>query len=651
MSDYIYLRTNEYWDEYDGYKLGRTCDISNRESNYVTSEILRGNYEMVIEITDDHFNSIIIERILQKYFKNYHIYINGAKEIYNKQIKNEIIELLNKTCLKFRVLTKEEIDDFDHKQRIELLTKIFQKKKSSYRNKLQKEYINDLVKQLLSNNRVFMKAPTGFGKTHVYFKLIKELKLNRILCLTPRRNLNIQITDERYIKYIKDDNYDIIHYSHNNLDEKETIIKQYANNNKKFIMTACYQSSKQMLEFIKQYQLKFDIIIFDEAHFITNWIDTNNEFLMNDNITTYKLFGSATPTDDIEMNIPLFGNIIEKVKIHQLINNKVLCDIETLVKKLDNKKKEYHNLCDLIISNMVKYNKRKGIIYVNQCENAETLYKLLNKQKVINTYIYTSKKTEDENKIIIEEFEQDTKPAVVIAVGKISYGYDNEDIDFICLGDPRQSDIDIRQIIGRGLRYNKENYPDKVLHMMIPLYKDEFDRYPQNQALKNYLNYIIGECDKDIIFKADNMISVSKSKDSNMNANNYEGDEIPSELLLEYCTTGYNKFTDFMRFLRRNEVYDELSYNGLRKTNIWMPIIGKLKEKYPKFCFRDIDKNKYNYYDTKNEVIKAISTAQDKLKIEIGYDKFSDLTQLQLMNQLNKIDCKIPNVDFDLYYP
>lgn len=130
-----------------------------------------------------------------------------------------------------------------------------------------------------------------------------------------------------------------------------------------------------MFDLLKKYPPKFDVIIFDEAHFITNWIN-NNEFLIND-VTKYRLFGSATPTDIIEMNISIFGNIIEKVKIYQLINNKVLCDIETLVKKLDNRKKEYHNLCDLIISNMIKYNKRKGIIYVNNCANAEALYKLL----------------------------------------------------------------------------------------------------------------------------------------------------------------------------------------------------------------------------------------------------------------------------------
>jgi hypothetical protein len=53
------------------------------------------------------------------------------------------------------------------------------------------------------------------------------------------------------------------------------------------------------------------------------------------------------------------------------------------------------------------------------------------------------------------------------------------------LGDPRQSDIDIRQIIGRGLRWNKQLYPNKLLHLLVPIYKDEFGNCAKNECLKN----------------------------------------------------------------------------------------------------------------------------------------------------------------------
>jgi superfamily II DNA or RNA helicase len=190
--------------------------------------------------------------------------------------------------------------------------------------------------------------------------------------------------------------------------------------------------------------------------------------------------------------------------------------------------------------------KKKGIIYVNDCKNAENLYKLLQKQDKLNVYIYISKEIEVENSddTCIKIFEQDKKQCIIICVGKIGYGYDNDFIDFICLGDPRQSDIEIRQIIGRGLRWKKEVYPNKLLHLLIPLYKDEFGNCSKNEHLKKYLDYIIGECGKDIIFKNNGIVVVGNNKESPNEGTDYDGDNIPTEILNEYCTTGYNKYTD-----------------------------------------------------------------------------------------------------------
>lgn len=50
MNGYIYVRTNEYWDLYDVYKLGKSSNILDRETNYITSEINRGTYIMIIEL-------------------------------------------------------------------------------------------------------------------------------------------------------------------------------------------------------------------------------------------------------------------------------------------------------------------------------------------------------------------------------------------------------------------------------------------------------------------------------------------------------------------------------------------------------------------------------------------------------------------------
>lgn len=510
--------------------------------------------------------------------KFFTIYLNLAKE--------------NKLNLKYFIQT--ELDEYYKKYETPNynLFKSFQKfqlnELNKYQNKLsnsgnfremkQIEYMNDIKMQLELSNKCFIKAPTGFGKTVLYYKSIGKLNCKKILILTPRKMLNKQIVESKYTKYLNNSSgYKILHYSElSNIEAKQLCIKKikkYQKKNSNFILTSCYQSKENLLSHIQEFRVKFDLIIFDEAHTIETW--ENSPFVSDSSIAKYRIFGSATPTENIESKPEIFGSIIEKVKVYELINNETLCNIQTLVKKLNGKKQEYHNLKDLIIQSMEKYSKKKGIIYVNSIDNAQKLYDLMKTQTKINTYIFVSNivRVSNNDDLSIEKFEADNKASIIIAVGKISYGYDNPLIDFICLGDPRQSDIDIRQILGRGLRWNKEVYPNKILHILIPLYKNEFGKYNKNEALKKYLDYIIGECGKDIIIKNTNIVDDNDNiiGEIDVEGKDYNGLTIPIDILEEYCTTGYNKFTDFMRFLKKNNCWDEVAYNELwEKNKNWM---------------------------------------------------------------------------------
>ena len=660
---FIYIRQHIYYENDKICKLGKTKNIPDRDNGYVPGEYIRGYFVLVIEISNEQtFDDTYVEKLLQKNFKNYHSRKNGGREFYQNKIIDEIIPFLKTTPIKFKVLTQEEINNLIRQERIKKLKEILKKfyhnrqtKENRLRNKLQELYLGKIINHLNQYKKVFLKAPTGFGKTHIYYKTIIRMKFNRILFLTPRILLNQQIVENKYSSYIKDDDYKIIHFSDLEYSKKEKKIKEYSKNNKKIIMTSCYQSGDRLLKYIKKYNFVFDIIIFDEAHFITSWANAENisEFLSNNDICNYRLFGSATPTEDIELQPLIYGNIVEKVKVYELINEELLCNIETIVKQLKEKKAEYHNLKDLIVKSMRKYNKKKGIIYLNDCKNAESLYKLLQQQDMINVYIYISKDIEVENDsdTDIKTFENDKNQCVIICVGKIGYGYDNPYIDFICLGDSRQSDIDIRQIIGRGLRWDKSVYPNKLLHLLIPLYRDEFGNCSKNEHLKKYLDYIIGECGNDIIFKSDGNAVIKNKKHNLEKGRDYDGENIPTEILNEYCTTGYNKYTDFIRFLKSNKIYDEISYNQLKEKQEWIVSLGDIKKKYPKFCFRHIHPNNINYYWNKKEAIYATIITKDILIKKIGRDNYSELTHDQLIKKYNLIDNKIPNIDIDLYYP
>lgn len=661
---YIYIRQHSSYNNNKICKLGKTKNIPDRDNTYATSEYKRGYFILAIELLNtQEYDDTYVEQLLQRYFKKYHSKIDGGTEFYQNKIIDEIVPFLSTTKIKFKVLSEEEINNLIHQERIrklkDLLKRFFhnrlsETKENRLRNKLQEIYLVEIINHLNTYNKVFLKAPTGFGKTHIYYKTILRMKFNRILFLTPRILLNQQIVEDKYSSYIKDDNYRIIHFSDLDNLSKEEKIKKYSKNNRKIIMTSCYQSGTKLLELLKKYNFLFDLIIFDEAHFITSWGNPENisEFLTN-NICNYRLFGSATPTEDIETAPNIYGSIIEKVKVYELINQELLCNIETIVKQLENKKKEYHNLKDLIVESMIKYNKKKGIIYVNDCKNAESLYKLLQKQDKLNVYIYVSKKIDVENDsdTDIKIFENDKEKCVIICVGKIGYGYDNDFIDFICLGDPRQSDIDIRQIIGRGLRWKKEVYPNKLLHLLVPLYRDEFGNCAKNEHLKKYLDYIIGECGQDIIFKSNGNVIVGNGRQTPNEGNNYDGVNIPTEILNEYCTTGYNKYTDFLRFLKSNLIYDEISYNKLKEKQNWIIDLGGIQTKYPKFCFRHIHPNNIDYYWNKKEALEAYELINNKLADTIGKEKYKKLDSRYKLNKINELEKKIPPINFDLYYP
>lgn len=660
---FVYVRQHIYYENDKICKLGKSKNIPNRDNCYATGEYSRGKFGLVIEISNNQiFDDTYVEKLLQRYFKNYHSKIDGGSEFYQNKIIDEIEPFLSNTLIKFKVLSEKEINNLIHQERIrnlkDLLKKFLhnrQSKENRLRNKLQAIYLVEIINELNTYKKVFLKAPTGFGKTHIYYKTILRMKFNRILFLTPRILLNQQIVEDKYSSYIKNDNYKIIHFSDLDNSSKEEKIKKYSKNNRKIIMTSCYQSGNRLLEYIKKYKFLFDLIIFDEAHFITSWADAENisEFLTNNNICNYRLFGSATPTDDIELQPLVYGKVIEKVKVYELINQELLCNIETIVKQLNEKKSEYHNLKDLIVESMTKYKKKKGIIYVNDCKNAENLYKLLQKQDKLNIYIYVSKNIEVENDsdTDIKTFEKDKEQCVIICVNKIGYGYDNDFIDFICLGDPRQSAIDIRQIIGRGLRWKKDVYPNKLLHLLVPLYRDEFGNCAKNEHLKKYLDYMIGECGKDIIFKSNGNAIVGDGTQTQNEGDDYDGEKIPTEILNEYCTTGYNKYTDFLKFLKSNKIYDEISYNKLKVHQKWLVSLGDIKKKYPKFCIRHIHPNNMYYYWNKKEALDATTITKDLLIKKIGRDNYSELTHDQLIKKYNLIDNKIPNIDIDLYYP
>ena len=691
---FIYIKLNPDYTYY--FKGGYTECPERRLHDGISEHLEKSRFETIYKIIKNESGAECVDRIIFELatkaplaqcpnisnLRNYLLYKgsgtefidNRGKEIFKKCVEEDLRHFGVDVCK----LSEEEVTLINnapmprsktdsHIDSLYTQMTTIQTPENILRNKIQEQYVGLIINELNTYNRVLVKAPTGFGKTAIMYKTINILKPNNVLILTPRINLNNQFINDKYTKYLNI-KYNYYLYSNGyatNINDNSNIIDISQNN----ILVACYQSRKALIGYIERYNISFDLAIYDEAHFISGWSDKikdetkiEERYLLNNINIKNRIFTTATPI--MEMTPNIFGQIIEKVKIYELVNEDILCNIETIIKKLDNKKQEYGDLSKLIIKSMIQYNKKKGIIYVNTCKNAANLFKLMKSQREVIPYIYTSndkinidsdeqvemKEYIDMNKQLIQ-FEQCCEKAIIIVVGKLGYGYDNSWIDLICFGDSRTSDIDIRQIVGRGLRWDKTLYPNKILHILVPCYKNELNEsFEDNKALNSYMNYIISEYGNDNI----NKIIINKTdrtNESERSGKHYKGEDIPIEIYKNWCTTGHNMFSKFILFLKINNIYDEITYNKLKEKIEWLISIGNIKEKYPKFGFRLIHPNNINYYWDKKDAEQAFEFNDNKLKEELGKEKYKKLNFANKLHKISKMDIHLPNIDFNLYYP
>ena len=119
---YIYIRSDISNHSDNVCKLGQTNCIAERDFQYSTGEYIRGIFLLVIEILDEKYNHVFIEKLLQLNFEKYHMKRNGGNEYYKNNIINEIIPFLINKKIKHKILTNKEIEDLKikYREKIEL---------------------------------------------------------------------------------------------------------------------------------------------------------------------------------------------------------------------------------------------------------------------------------------------------------------------------------------------------------------------------------------------------------------------------------------------------------------------------------------------------------------------------------------------------
>jgi hypothetical protein len=502
---YIYIRNHPSYD--DACKLGKSNNIPERDAQYATGEIKRGYFEEVFEVHIEKMG--IVERLLQNEFTHLNVKYDAGIEFYNKKIITLIEPCLITLGIKYKKLSKQEIDDLIKCNRVKSLINI---QKSNEINKQyiwnERNYQTTIIdfskKELLLQNKIYIELPTGGGKSYIVYNLFKYLESDFIIIISPRKIINLQNISNKYLQILKD-NYITFNYS------TDTNFDEYLKLSNKKIVICCTQSISKIFENIS---LITNIIVwFDEAHWgIEELVDSlktdkNSQFWLLDNKhIKYRIFTSASPNKtNILQNENIFGKLYSPIKVKELINLNWLSLIKPYIYSENIK---YVDNINYIISDFNEKNRTFGFSFHNKQKNAFNLFynhyiQYKNNKTQIKPFLLVSDNFTILHEIVLEYNYRDIKSyettiySIGYVVAKYSMGYDFNKIDFICLSDPKLSIKDIIQCIGRGIRpgelgLNGSN-KEKILVISLPVYIDENgdNKYEKIIEVLKYLLYDI----------------------------------------------------------------------------------------------------------------------------------------------------------------
>jgi superfamily II DNA or RNA helicase len=520
---YIYVRTHEAYELYDynACKLGKTQNITNREPNYITGEIKRGEFSYVFEVPLEQMSRA--ELWLRYDFKNFNVYIDGGTEFYKKSIIPLIITQLKKRNIEARQLSREEIDKIKRKEYIshrkkhlvnliakQLKETIINPKPCPYnRRSDQTDIINLSVSHFQEHNKGLLVLICGIGKTLISLWISQDLAAHTILIGVP--NILLLIQWEKVIAQLFPGSPCLIVKSSVNIDD----ISLFLNKNKgKCIVITTYASSHKVCSASISANFTFDMKILDEVHHLTS-----HHIIKEEHKTYVKILEidcvkqlSLTATlkilenkdcscdDDLlisNTNEAYFGKIICKRPLLWAIENNIVCDyiIQTLytdeaqlntlalliTNQGNNTSNDDENDKRLLLSayaglkSIADGHSHHLLIYVNNKEHAlkvnSYIEKLLSKSyfTLDDLYCsnYDSSMNKDTQKNILVAFEK-AHYGIITCVYCLGEGWDFPLLDGVVFAENMTSNIRIVQSALRASRKNAKQ-PDKLTKIILPI--------------------------------------------------------------------------------------------------------------------------------------------------------------------------------------
>lgn len=697
INAYIYIRRHPSYEVEKACKLGKTDNIPDRESTYITGELKRGNFDLVIEVPRNKV--VIIEKMLQSYFTTlgYHVKYDAGTEFFKLDIIPLIVPYMENLAINFRVLSKDEICELTRvkRQRVniqkrwsEIITKWRLKRTKQktlvkwFERDYQKYIIEQGTEELKKWSRYYLELATGGGKSYCVYKILANISPNCIVIFTPRTNINEQNVSPKYLSLLNNEYVPILVSKEHNFAEKcENIYKT----GKKVVLVACINSVDKVHEWMMESQNSSESFIWlDEAHYgVEGWMEnkkrsTSQDFMLRDREKIkWRMFTSASPEKDEikrrDIYQPITGPLYTPIKVSELIRKKWLAPLYPYCLELNNHASITRSICNTFNNT----NSSFGFSFHHRDINAALLFKehLQEYQRDITSikpFLCIQR-----NKIIVDllkdiecdykcydiDIFQKTENSIAYVVKQYDMGYDFPQLDFISITDPKLSYKDIIQCIGRGTRSdvkgpNGQNLYKK-LSLFIPVHKDNLGE-SNFQRVAEVLRYLVVDLEMDDIINNIKLNNISSGIENDSEVVDiYDGSEENKSILMDLLYSvgilseikSVKKITEFCI---KHGIKNDNDYRLFKELNPSVRIKNNLYE-YSGFYWKYVvDPESENYYTSKQECI----TAKEKIISEA--ENLEDEAYEELMNdidddgwiELNKHDSKIPPYrDLDKFYP
>lgn len=603
---YIYLRTHESYDKYDAYKLGQTMSIVERDSQYVTGEIVRGHFLRVFRVLATILCSIE-KQLKQEFNAKHHVQIgDGGTEFYRKAISNLIPLYFQTHTIWFEELTQDEINAQIYPDR-----NINEMKLYDY----QQEVLGNVVAFYDKHDIGKLIWSCGLGKTYMSLQISKLFGFTRVLIGVPSIYLQKQFLSEILKVFPNGKNVILVGGDTGNATTNIKDVTQFLKQKVEPLFVITTYSSCHILV---NTNIHFDFIIGDEAHHLVGIesTETKNYKHFHKICGRKKLFMTATEknicnkSNDVcysMENDEFFGDYLDTKSVCWAIEHKKITDYNLLV--VVNKEKEIDDIIqqlgvDITDKNIfvsalmtLKSLEMYGdithvLVCCNKIENADKFVEYVNilleqhKCNLDKFNIYCQSLHSQKKINLNDEIGQfkSSKLGIISSVYIFGEGFDLPKLNAVVFAENMDSDIRIVQTALRPNRLDITN-PAKIAHIIIPYFECN-DMTKRNESFER-VRLILGKmrnCDENIgqkiKFAQYNQCCVSeKDKNKYTLSIDCDSDDI-DKLRLRLIHS---------RALASQYTLDKDEYNYVRKINCSLGILSK--EMYAKF-----DKEKHECY-------------------------------------------------------